>query len=150
MTSRTSIASFRHRVVICSAQDVVTTDGEMSLVKRKMWEAWAKIEPKRGSMFGRDGQVIKESRDTPSHEIAIRYRSDKVIASSAWIYEQRLRSEPRWFKILKVRDEGEVGYLWCFECRLVEKSDLVARPQPIVTPDPSSGIIVPLPQGALL
>lgn len=144
-----SIATFRHRVTICSADDVVTSDGEISIVKRKAWDAWAKIEPKRGSMFGRDGQVIKESRDAASHQIAIRYRSDKVIASSAWIFESRMRSEPRWFKILKVRDEGEVGFLWVFECRLVEKSDLIQRPHEAKPADPA-GIVSPLPQGVQL
>lgn len=144
-----SIANFRHRVTICSADDIVTADGQIAIVKRKAWDAWAKIEPKRGSTFSRDGQVIKESRDNPSHEISIRYRSDKVIAASAWIFEQRMRSEPRWFKIIKVGDDGDVGYLWCFQCRLVEKSDMIQRPQEARPADPAS-IVSPLPQGVVL
>ena len=147
---RKSISDYRHRVVLCHADEVAAlSDGSLSLTRSRAWDAWAVIEEKRGSAFGRDGQVVKENRDQSSHEIYIRYRSDKVITVAAWVYEARLRSEPRWFKILQVKDVGENGYQWCMTCRLVSKSD--ADPAPQDTANATSGSIAsPLPVGVVL
>lgn len=119
------IADRRHRVTICSAQDVVTEAGELRLTRVGAWDCWAAIKATRPSTFGRDGYVVKDPREGASHEIAIRYRTDKLISAAAWVYEARRKSAPRWFKVLSIRQEGEELIL---SCRLIERSDDVLAP----------------------
>ncbi|MGL5736574.1 MAG: phage head completion protein [Beijerinckiaceae bacterium] len=149
MSKKYGIADFKHRIVMCSSQDVVSADGEMTLNKVSAWEAWAHVEEMRGSYFSREGYAIKEGRESPSHKICIRYRQDKEISSAAWIYEERRKSSPRWFKILEVRDVGELGRHWALDCRLVQRSDMVVKPAPVAEPVTVTGA-VPLPDGVRL
>lgn len=122
------IAALKHRIALCRMEDVVTQDGEMHLTRKDVFHAWARIEAKQGSAFSPAGYSVDEPRTTKTHEIYIRYRSDMEISAMAWIFEERLKSSPRWFKILKVSDYMEDGQWWCFKCRIVERSDDVTEP----------------------
>jgi head-tail adaptor len=143
------IRDFKHRITLCSASDVVTEGGTMVLSRVAAWDAWAHIEESRGSFFSRDGYAVKEQRDQRSHKICIRYRTDKEISGAAWIYEQRAKSSPRWFKVLSVCDKGEMGRFWQLECRLVERSDDVVKPVE-AKPDDVTLQGMALPEGVTL
>lgn len=131
MAKAPKIAGLSHRVTLCSARDVVSEAGELRLTRVSAYDTWAAIRETRGSLFALDGVAIKEKRDTPSHEICIRYRRDKDISAAAWIYEQRLQSAPRWFKVISVSDVDEGGQFWKLRCRIVERSDEVSQPSPV-------------------
>jgi head-tail adaptor len=145
MKSKISVAALRHRISLCTMQDVVVDGDEMRLTRKEVFGAWAAIETKRGSMFATGGVVIQEAQDVQSHLITIRYRYDYTISSAAWVFEQRLKSEPRWYKILSVKDT--TSEWWVLSCRLVEKSDLVSQPQPDT---PANPFLVGKPQGVKL
>lgn len=127
MTSKISIAALCHRVSLCTMNDVVTDAEGMRLTRTGVFGAWAAIEAKRGSMYAPGGVVIEESREVQSHLITIRYRYDFEISSAAWIFEEPRKSPPRWYKILAVKETS--CDWWVLSCRIVEKSDLVSRPQ---------------------
>lgn len=139
---RHGISDMIHRVAICTAKDVVVSGASIELSRELAFDTWAAITPHRGSMFGKDGSAIKEDRERQSHVIKIRYRDDREISASAWIYEQRLKSSPRWFKILDVKDVDEVQRYWEFSVRLVDRSDNTIAP--------SNSPAVPLPEGVKL
>lgn len=120
-----AIADRSHRVTICSGQDVVNEAGELRLTRVGAWDCWASIVARRPSAFSAAGYAIKEPRESASHEIAIRYRTDKLISAGAWVYEARRKSAPRWFKVLSIRQEGEELIL---SCRLIERSDEALAP----------------------
>lgn len=126
---RHGIADMIHRVVLCSAEDVVIENGTMALSRVEVLETWAAINPTRGSSFGQDGAAIKEPREDASHIVKIRYRDNIEISVKAWIYERRLKSSPRWFHILKVKDVDEVQRYWEFTVRLVDRADTVIAPK---------------------
>lgn len=144
MTRYNSIASLKHRVAICTMDDVVVDASTLSLRRAEVLRTWANIEAKNGSMFAKDGVAIMESRERQTHIICVRYRYDMVISSAAWVYEERLKSEPRWYKVLSVVDAGE---FWKFKCRLVEKSDAAEVPSPVTATDEFK---MDLPRGVVL
>jgi head-tail adaptor len=138
------ISALRHRVVLCSQKDVITSHGSLTLIRKEVMATWASIEAKRGSMFSPNGQAMMDNRNERTHIIKIRYRPDLEVSSYAWIYEERRISPPRWFKILTV-DQTEDGCSPCYEfgCRLVERSDEAQRPD---TPT----VVASLPKGVHL
>lgn len=148
MKSKISTADLRHRVKLCTMEDVVQGEEGLRLTRKEVFNAWAAIEAKRGSMFSREGTVIQESRETQSHLITIRYRYDFEISSAAWLYEEPLKSAPRWYKVLSVKDT--TSEFWVLSCRLVEQSDFVSRPQDEATPEPSNPFLTGLPHGVRL
>ena len=97
----------------------------MILTREDVLTAWAHIEAKRGSMYGPQGLVVRENQDVRSHRITIRYRTDVDIKSTAWVNEARLKSPPRWFKVLGVTDGIECFIL---DVRLVERSETAMSP----------------------
>lgn len=148
MKSEITIAALKHRVQLCSMQDVVIEAEGMRLIRTEAFKAWAAIETKSGSMFAKEGVVIDEPLSRQSHLITIRYRHDFVISSAAWLYEERRKSEPRWYKVLKVK-EADCEW-WVLSCRLVEKSDLISKPQEPGTANAEEGFLVQLPPGVKL
>lgn len=120
-----SIAELRHHVQLCSQKDVVTRDGNLFLARADVLTCWAKIEDKKGSLHGPTGLVTRESHDVRSHRITIRYRTDVDIKSTAWVYEARIKSPPRWFKVLAVTDRDSAFIL---DVRLVERSEVAMAP----------------------
>jgi hypothetical protein len=145
--NKVSIADLRHKVFLCTMEDVVIEGEGLRLTRKGVFTAWAGIEAKRGSMYAPGGTVIEETRSQQSHLITIRYRYDYAISSAAWIYEEPLKSEPRWYKVLSVKDT--TNDFWVLSCRLTEKSDFVSRPQDGEA-DPVNPFLVGLTEGVKL
>lgn len=132
------IREFRHRLRICSEKDVVN-NGNMSLSRDDIYSGWAKIEPKKSSQFAGNGVAI--SGDARTHKIYMNYRRDMQMSGKAWLYEERLQSAPRWFKILSVIDDG---CYWCFDCKLTERGDGLIPPQkPVECVENNSAVSMP-------
>lgn len=147
-SARFVIASFKHRVAVCSMKDVVEQNGTMSLTRADVYHAWAKIVPSVKSMFSSDGYAVKQSADARTHKIVIRFRRDLDITSAAWLYEERLQSGNRWFKVLAIAEAGECGEYLEMDCRLVERGVETSPPvDPVAT---LPGGAVPLPKGVSL
>jgi hypothetical protein len=151
MKKRPGISKLRHRIEVCSAMDDIQ-NGQILLERKSIFTAWAAINAAKASFFGKDGFGIKESRDTETHVVMMRYRSDINISSAAWLYEERRKSSPRWYKILGVEDYCEDAIYWKFKCRLVERSDDAVRPTQDAPEKPKSTPVraVPLPSGVRL
>lgn len=122
------IAKLRHRLVLCSQKDVVD-DGTLHLKRAGVMSMWAAIEPKKASTFTPQGAASQENRSTRTHCITTRYHRDIDISNLAWLYEERRKSAPRWFKILSVVQTEKAGSeYFMFDCRLVERSDNAPAP----------------------
>lgn len=121
------IAAMRHRVLLCTQKDIVTEGTtDWKIIREGVLPMWAKIEEKAASTFTNRGATTDEAR---THIIMTRYRSDLNVSNMAWIYEERLKSSPRWFKILKVGQTETKGQpYYKFEVRLIERDDRVAAP----------------------
>lgn len=133
------IAGLDHRISLCTMHDVVEEvagSGVMSLRREAIAEQWAQIVAKAGSFFTREGQAIepgRETRQVRTHQIVMRYRADLNVSGSAWVYERRRKSSPRWYKVLGVSDNG---LYFTLDVRLVERSDLAPTPvAPVASPD---------------
>jgi SPP1 family predicted phage head-tail adaptor len=143
MGTRYSIAQFKHRVAICTMRDVVESDGQMSLSRKDVYHAWAAITPMTGTLYSRAGQAVDQSRETRTHKICIRFRRDVDFSQTAWLYEERLQSGARWFKMLAMHEQNEAGEYLEMDCRLVSRGDDLSAP--VVT-----SVAAPLPQGVKL
>jgi hypothetical protein len=121
------IKKFKHRVQVCSAADVVV-DGKLEFSQKFIYDGWAMINPRRTSTFSPEGHTVFEEKDRRTHFIHMRYNPQVVITTSAWIYEKRLKSPPRWFKILFAGDEFEDSRYFKFDCRLMEAGDDILEP----------------------
>lgn len=136
------IKKFKHRVLICSQDDVVIDNSGISLIRKGIYEAWAMIEPKKPSTFGIDGSAVLDPTKNRTHVIVTRFRSDIDVTASAWIYEKRLKSPARWFKILSFVDENEDSEYFAFTCRVMEAGEGLTEPV-----DARLSLAVPLPNG---
>lgn len=126
MAKMITISDLKHRLVVCSMDDVImSATGTYQLARKGIYTGWADITPKTPSTFAVNGFTVKESRDKPTHEITMRFRPDVEISSAAWLYEERRISAPRWFKITQVIEKDP---WFCFYCRLVERSDDATPP----------------------
>lgn len=125
-----TLASFRHRVAVCSMKDVVTADGGMSLSRQDVYRCWAAIIPSVKTLFGPGGDAVKQSRDVRTHILVLRARHDLDLSQSAWFYEQRLQTGGRWFKLLAMIDQNECGAYWECDVRLVERGFAMSAPAP--------------------
>lgn len=121
-----SIKNYDHKVALCSMNDVVDEGGTMRLTRKEVLLTWAKIEVRRGSFIGAAGFSIMQPLDRRTHIITLRHRVDLEITSAAWVYEARLKSAPRWYKVLEIlNDDGKDILVYC---RLVEESDKAETP----------------------
>jgi head-tail adaptor len=141
---KTPVASYRNRIVICSMSDVVEDNQMMRLKREAAIYTWAKINEEKKSSFAPSGFTVLEPSERTTHQVFIRARREVNFSSSAWIYEARLQSAPRWFKIISLSEYKEEV---CFACHLVERSDSVSRPVD-VTPGVTS--LAALPRGVTL
>lgn len=118
------ISELKHRVALCTMRDVVI-DQEMNLSREAITYTWAAIEHMThlSSFITREGYA-RENPERGTHRITVRAGLDLEYSTAAWVYEQRLRSPPRWYKVLGFVDECDWVML---ECHLVEKSD-TAKP----------------------
>lgn len=119
--ARVSIGSRKHRIVVCSARDVVETPDSVSISKIAVFQGWASVEMKKASTFSQTGFSVQQKEDLATHYVTMNYRPDVDITVAAWMYEERLQSPPRWYKILRYGELDE--RFWRFEVRLVEKSE---------------------------
>ena len=122
----TATRHLTHRVALCTMNDVVDEGGTMRLAREIVTLTWAQIEARRGSFIAVSGYTIDDPLEKRTHLITVRYRTDLEITSAAWIFEKRLKSAPRWYKVIEIlNDHSEFVSIWC---RLVEQSDTVTSP----------------------
>lgn len=144
----TSIAQLRHRVHLCSQKDVVV-EGTLRLNREGVLSMWAMVEAKAASAFAPTGAVVNDQRNKRTHIITTRYHRDLDVSVMAWIYEARLKSAPRWFKVLKVTQSEQGGSeFFKFECRIVESAADIVEPVPEKDQHPS--LVMGLPPGVKL
>lgn len=140
-----AIAKLRHRLLLCSQADIVT-DGDWHVKREGVLNMWAAIEVKAASRWTPNGAAI-DKRNSRTHIITTRRHPELNVSVLAWLYEERLKSAPRWFKILSVNETEQKGtqYLM-FNVRLTERDDRVATPE-AEEPDHQMS---PLPDGVAL
>ena len=146
MAKRITTADLKHSIVLCSAKDVVVDAGTIALVREPAFRCWASVKEFRGPLMSGGFEVTKD-RETASHDIVIRYRSDVDVAATAWVYEARGTSQPRWYKVLETFDIDEAGRWHRLRCRLTNRADFVTPPALV---DGAKLGAVPLPQGVKL
>lgn len=138
------IGKFVHRVCLCSMDDIVDNNGNMCLIRSEIKRSWASIEQWRPSFMSKEGYAIQEAKDRKTHNIYVRYNPNFLYSSSAWIYNEFLKSAPRWFKVIAFNDVNEMGRFICFSCNLVERSDAIVKP---VQQKPGVLSAMPIPDG---
>ena len=137
----TSIAQLKHRVTLCTMHDVVEDSGRMALTRKEVVETWARIRPfatfgAKGAFISQAGYHVLDPHLHQSHWISIRVQHRVDITSMAWIYEERRKAMPRWFKILGViEDEDKRWYE--LAVHLYERSDTAQPPRTTLSPVPS-------------
>lgn len=124
-----NISKLRHRVLLCRQQDVITAAGGMQVKREGVWSAWSAIEAKKSSMFSPHGASMKDSRNQRTHIVTMRHRPDINVSALAWLYEDRLQSSPRWFKVLAVNETEHKGSrYYMFDVRVTDRGDELAQP----------------------
>lgn len=143
--ARYPIKDFKHRVAVCSMADVVDDSGRMWLSRKDVYHCWARIAVSVSSMFSKEGQAVRQGRNERTHKITIRMRRDIDFTVAAWLYEERLQSPPRWFKVLSYQEQGEAGEFLELDCRLTERSAEASLPAEKPADCPPAAL--PLPSG---
>jgi head-tail adaptor len=132
----TKISDLKFRVALCSSSDVVESGGIITLTRTAIAKVWAAIyaQPHIPSFISREGYAIKETADRYTHKITVRYKVDLDITSAAWVYEERLKSPPRWYKVLGFYDNDN----WInLQTHLVERSVNATEPRNPLSADPA-------------
>lgn len=126
MAIRVTARDLKHIVMLCTSNDVVTDDGKLILIRENVVTTWMKIEVKAASSFSRAGYNLDENTNKQTHIATMRFRRDFDISTAAWIYEERLQSGARWFKIIGVKEED--GKFMVLALHLVERGDNLVEP----------------------
>ena len=116
------ITDLNSRVSLCTAYDVVENESTITLRRAPVATCWAKIYalPHLPSFIGGQfGYAVKETAERITHWITLRAGIGLDFTSSAWVYEERRKSPPRWYKMLGFYDNGNWVVL---HCHLVERS----------------------------
>ncbi|MGY2987708.1 hypothetical protein [Bradyrhizobium sp. USDA 4508] len=132
----TKISDLRNRVSLCTMRDVVEEGGVMTLARKEVATVWAAIyaQPHLPSFISQYGYAIKENADRGTHLITVRYKIDLDLTATAWVYEVRRKSPPRWYKMLGFYDNEN----WVvMHCHLVQRSEQVTPPQSRLAADVS-------------
>ena len=142
---KTTMATMRHRVVLCSMRDVVEKNGIMELTRTEVVETWARVRPfvtfgAKGAFISPAGYHILDPDYHQSHWIAIRFQHELNITAVAWIYEARRKGTPRWYKILGVI-ETEDNRWYEMAVHVHEQSDDVSKPRGDLSPVHSNVIL---------
>jgi hypothetical protein len=121
--------------------DVVVNETTMELRRKSVRKSWAAIEHQThmASFISSQGFAVKENSQRPSHRITVRMQHELDYSATAWVYEEFLKSPPRWYKVLGFVDEENFVML---ECHLVERNE-DARPV-------DEGALAPAPQNVEL
>lgn len=136
------IADLRYRVALCTMQDVVRSGDTMELTRAPVARVWAKVDQQNNlpSYVSPAGYTIREPASNPSHHITVRKRVNMDFTTAAWVYEERLKAPPRWYKVLGVQDDGTDWVV--MTCRLVERSEMVLPPaSAALTAQPSDVVL---------
>jgi len=126
------ISDFSHRIQICTQLDVVEDGSTISLSRVPAAKVWAKVYalPHLPSFVSPYGYAIKETANRVTHWVTLRYKIDMDFSSAAWLYEERLKSPPRWYKVVGFYDSD----LWItLHCHLVEKSTKAIQPRTLLS-----------------
>lgn len=123
-----TIADLIHKVALCSMDDVVEKNGVMSLTRVDAFRCWARIDLITTSLFSKEGFSVGETKEKRSHRIVIRGRTDTLISSAAWVYQEKLISQPTWYKVLGTGDVHGDGRFTFLDVRVYEVSDNAAKP----------------------
>jgi hypothetical protein len=126
-------ADLEHRIALCRQSDVVVTNNIMELQRTSVVWTWARIKSYYGvpAFMSVQGYAIIDPAGRATHAVTVRGGLQIEISATAWIYEERRKSPPRWYKVLGFTDP--VGWLH-MTARLVEKSDLAIPPQNPLSP----------------
>src|SRR5262245_15057153 len=132
---RGKIATLTHWVALCTMEDVVDNNGQMELTRRPVTWLWAEITMQWNlpSFIGRNGYAIQETQDRSTHHISIRAGSGLIVTSAAWVYEERRKSPPRWYKVIGF---GEADEYIVLTTHLLEMSDKAQPPTNTLSPRP--------------
>ena len=125
--AKTKISDLSHRIALCTMSDVVESSGTMALSRTSVARVWAQIKstPAGWSFMSQQGYAIRNPEERQTHIITIRSSTGVDVSSAAWVYEEFLKSMPRWYKVLGF---SETDAWLNLACRLVEKSDDVTKP----------------------
>lgn len=145
---RISSRDLKNRISLCKAEDVILSPTEIVITRTDVLQTWAKVEAKQGSMYAPTGYAIMEERNKQTHIITIRARYDIDITSAAWIYEERMQSGARWYKVLKIRDDGTDTGFTVLSCRLVERGENLV--EPVVTAETENAKVRIIDPGVVL
>ena len=146
MTIReTGISQLRHRIVLCTMQDVVEKDGRMHLTRKEVVETWARVRPfvtfgAKGSFISQAGYHVLDPNLHQSHWIVIRVQHRVDITAMAWIYEARRLAMPRWFKILGTIETEDNRWVE-MAVHLHERSDAASPPRGALSPTQNNVIL---------
>lgn len=121
------VADRKHRVVLCSQKSDIDENGNLLVERRGMITGWAAIDIVKPSRFSNGGNVVSKA-EQPTHRITMNFNPDVNVSVSAWIYEHRLKSPPRWFKVLSVANVGESSRFMQMTVRLTEVTDEAEAP----------------------
>jgi hypothetical protein len=127
------MANLVHRVALCTMLDVVSNDGYMELTRRPVAWLWAGIRQPRPSYLAPSGYAIMEEADRVTHIITIRAKTEVHVSAAAWVYEEFLKSPPRWYKVIGFVD---IDHFIRLHCRLYERSDEVRQPAHLLSAAP--------------
>jgi hypothetical protein len=130
------ISDLMHRIALCSMQDVVQDNGTMALTRKAVTWIWARIDPalNLNSFMSQEGYSFRNPVTQATHRVIIRAHSGLEITSAAWVYEQRRKSPPRWYKCLGFT-ESDAWIL--IPTHLMERSDNATPPVGDFRPQPS-------------
>ena len=116
------ISDLRHRLALCSMQDVVEKDGTMELSRKEIAWTWGWIMGQQTvpSFLTPYGYPFGEKFDRVTHRIMVRGGLALDYTSAAWVYETRRVGVPRWYKVV-----GQFDYeRWVFlNVHLQERSE---------------------------
>src|SRR5262245_15938002 len=130
-------ADLEHRIALCKQADVVVDSRTMELRRSDVVWTWARIKSFYGLaafINSQHGYAIIDGMTRATHSITFRYGMYLSIGSTAWVYERRRKTEPRWYKVLGFAESSQWVTL---NVRLVEKSDMVLPPNSTFAPQPS-------------
>jgi hypothetical protein len=117
--------------------DVVTEDGKMVFVRAPVKFIWAQIDAALNLpiYMTTNGYSFKESQDAwYSHRVIIRSQSHIEAACMAWVYEEKRRTSPRWYKLLGFTESDNWTLLIT---HLVERAEDM---KPVEPPIPRLGL----------
>jgi hypothetical protein len=132
-----NLKELKWRIALCTQRDVVVNGSTMELRRVGVILGWARIKSYYGlpAFVGHQGFTIVDAATRATHAITVRMGYYLDYASAAWVYEERLISPPRWYKILGFSESGNWVTL---TTRMVEKSDDALPPHSDFSPQPTN------------